>query len=56
MANEDSARVEEDTARHSRENEWSISHDVKDTLAERSRPYPKNRERLAAIVRKFGAI
>lgn len=29
---------------------------VKDTLAERSRPYPKNRERLAAIVEKLGAI
>lgn len=29
---------------------------IKDTLADRSRPYPKNRERLAAIVRKLGVI
>ncbi len=29
---------------------------IKDTLAERSRPYAKNRERLSAIVRKLGAI
>jgi hypothetical protein len=26
---------------------------VKDTLADRSRPYPSNRERLAAVVRKL---
>ncbi|MHB8217803.1 MAG: hypothetical protein ACYDDS_17150 [Candidatus Sulfotelmatobacter sp.] len=29
---------------------------VKDTLAERSRPYRKNRERLAAIARRLGAF
>lgn len=29
---------------------------IKDTLAERSRPYPKNRERLAQIVRKLGLL
>jgi hypothetical protein len=29
---------------------------IKDTLAERSRPYPKNRELLAAIVRKLRII
>ncbi len=29
---------------------------IKDTLAGRSRPYPKNRERLASIVRKLGVI
>jgi hypothetical protein len=29
---------------------------LRDTLAGRSRPYPKNRERLAAIARKLGVI
>jgi hypothetical protein len=29
---------------------------IKDMLAERSRPYPKNRERLAAIVRRLGHV
>jgi hypothetical protein len=29
---------------------------IKDTLDGRSRPYPKNRELLAAIVRKLGMI
>jgi hypothetical protein len=29
---------------------------VKDTLAERSTPYPENRERLASIVRQLGMI
>jgi hypothetical protein len=29
---------------------------IKDTLAERSRPYRRNRERLGAILRKLGAI